>query len=316
MKIVLVNSTGPMASSVVSAIVEKFGYLNIPIRDIGVHDYFSNPEKGMGFIRKNYAQQFNAFSDAVATGGVNMLDRDAGTPQTLLDKNKAVMLLDALHEKSYTNVAALYDDYKEAFSASIQYKHSQHKAGQHVELSVDFHKHDRETLIAAYQKDFGELVLIHMHREFGGWIESLVSQRFVNPHWRKRLLFILRWEYKRYVDYENKISDCEGLHLDFDDLFSPALNKMIADIANSLGEDSSKIVWTEEQYDLFGKLKDYHSTFTRADVEGKYLSPVTLGLIRYFYNKEKMSRLTDILIYPFYLIDLIRFSIKRKLGSL
>ncbi len=314
MKIVLVNSTGPMASSVVSAIVDKFGYLNIPIRDIGVHDYFLNPDNGMEFIKDNYSQQFKTFSEAVATGGVNMLDRDSDKPQALLDKDKAYNLLSTLNKKSYSKMSELYNDYKEAFSASTQYKKSKHIAGQHVELSVDFHKDDCEKLITSYREEFGELILIHMHREFGGWIESLASQRFVNPNLSKRLLFIFRWEYNRYMDYENKIKDCEGLHLDCDSLFLPNTKKVISDIANVLGEDSSKIVWEEEKYDLFGKLKDYNATFTKADVEGKYLSPITLKLIRYFYKKRKATRLSDILIYPFYLVDLLKFSFKEKFG--
>lgn len=315
MKIVLVNSTGPMASSVISAIVEKFGYLNIPIRDIGVHNYFFDQSQGMDFIRENYSQQFKAFSEVVATGGVSMLDRDSSKSPALLDKDKISTQLSALNKKNYSKVSELYNDYKGAFSSSIRYKNPSHIAGRHVELSVDFHKYDREKLIGFYQKEFGDLVLIHMHREFGGWIESLVSQRFVNPNFRKKFLFILRWEYKRYMDYEDKIRGCEGLHLDFDALFLPNTDKVISDIACALGEDSPTIDWGKEKYDLFGKLKDYHVTFTRSDIEGKYLSPITLKLIRYFYKKKKISRLSDIFIYPFYLMDLLKFSIIRKFGS-
>lgn len=302
-----------MASSVVSAIIDKFGYLNIPIRDIGVHDYFLSQNKGMEFIKENYSQQFSAFSEVVATGGVSMLDRDFSKSQALLDKDKVSALLNVLNKKNYSKVSELYSDYKKAFSASIRYKNTNHIEGHHVELSVDFHKYDSKKLIASYRKEFGELVLIHMHREFGGWIESLASQRFVNPSLRKKLLFVFRWEYNRYMDYEHKIRGCEGLHLDCDSLFLPNTDQVISDIANVLGESPPKIVWEKEKYDLFGKLKSYHVTFTKADVEGKYLSPITLKLLRYFYKKKKVTRLSDIFIYPFYLVDLLMFSIKGKL---
>ena len=39
MKIVLVNSTGPMGSTVVGSLIEKFDFINIPLRKLGLHDY-------------------------------------------------------------------------------------------------------------------------------------------------------------------------------------------------------------------------------------------------------------------------------------
>ena len=38
-KLVVISSFGPMGSTVVASIVEKFGYLNLPIRKMGLTDY-------------------------------------------------------------------------------------------------------------------------------------------------------------------------------------------------------------------------------------------------------------------------------------
>ena len=42
MRLILINSFGPMGSTVVASILEKFGYLNLPIRKRNFHEYLIN----------------------------------------------------------------------------------------------------------------------------------------------------------------------------------------------------------------------------------------------------------------------------------
>ena len=44
MRLILINSFGPMASSVIASILEKFGYLNLPLRKRDFHEYLIKKE--------------------------------------------------------------------------------------------------------------------------------------------------------------------------------------------------------------------------------------------------------------------------------
>ena len=39
MKLIVLNSVGPMATSLVASIIEKYGYINLPIRKRQIHQY-------------------------------------------------------------------------------------------------------------------------------------------------------------------------------------------------------------------------------------------------------------------------------------
>lgn len=311
MKLVVINSTGPMGSTVVSAIVEKFGYLNLPIRDLGMHEYLMGKrEINDDFMKRNVIHVLHTDNKKIKGGGTSIPDRDTSPAYQRINLHTIQEKLHNFQDKKYANLIELYRDYRGLYCDALKYKNSNHKEEKHIELTTDFHKFPVDQLCNAYLKEFGEVIFIHLHRDFLGWVESIASQRFSSPP--KRLNFFLHELYRRYEDYEKSIKDCPGIHLNFESLFVPHNKALFDTIAMGIDEKDPGLQWTEEQYDLYGNIRSYERTFTLADVKGSYLSFMTLGLIRFSIRKKKITLFHDAIVYFSYLIDLGRFHFKKK----
>lgn len=301
-----------MGSSVVAAIVEKFGYMNIPVRNVGLNKaLISKSVADKEKLRSNFIELFSGHDRMLKVGGVNMNDRDSSSSFKLIEKKLIEREIEIIKEKNFDNLSELYFSLKELYAKALQYKQSNHISGKHVELTTYFDRYPIRELCEAYRQEFKSVHFIHMHRDFIGWLESIVSQQFAKKRrWRLILLHAL---YRRYTNYENKARACQGLHLDFDILFQSDTKETIAAIAGELGEPVPEINWESELYDLFGGLRDFKTSFTLADVKGKYLSGLTRRVVGYFIKKKKISRIDDIIFYMLYLIDLIVFLSRKKL---
>ncbi len=314
MKIVVINSNGPMGSSVVGAIVEKFGYLNAPVRNLGLNRcLLSGSNTDMGSFKQSFLKTYVFQSRKVKLGGVSMVDRDTGPSLAVIDDSRIEQEIATIKQKEFDNIAELYETLRDAYAKAIIYKKIHFENGKHIEYTTYFDKYPTIKLYDAYIAEFGEVCFIHMHRDFVGWVESVMSQYFSgNRRWRIILLHALR---SRYLEYEAKTKNCPGLHLDFESLFTSEKKQVFNKIASSLGESASGIDWESESYDLYGKLKDYSSTFTLADAEGTYLSSGTRWFVRYCLRKRRITRIHDLVFYLFCLVDVSRFLIRKKDGN-
>ncbi|AGF78984.1 hypothetical protein UWK_02445 [Desulfocapsa sulfexigens DSM 10523] len=314
MKIVVINSNGPMGSSVVGAIVEKFGYLNAPVRNLGLNRcLLSQNETDIGRFKQNFINMFTSQSKKIKMGGVSMLDRDSGPSYCPIDKSLIEKEISDIEKSEFTSISDLYTSLRSAYTKAIKYKTSKHVPGKHIEYTTYFDQYPTKELCDAYVDEFKDVTFIHMHRNFVGWVESVMSQYFSGSHrWHIILLHALR---RRYVDYENSIKHCPGLHIDFDSLFKEDRNQVIAAIAEELCEPVPLLKWDNVSYDLYGQLRDFSSTFTLADVEGTHLSSGTRWFIRYCVEKEKITRFHDLIFYVFCLYDAAIFVIKKRLKA-
>ena len=310
MKLAVINSTGPMGSSVVAALIEKFGYLNLPIRDLGMNRYLitkrnSDKEK---FV-DNFIRLIDYDSLFLKVGGVNVQDRDKSPPYQRVDKELVSGDLKNIQNKQFHELAELYDELRAIYKTALKYKHCKPDPEKHIEITTDFYMNQPKKLIDSYIAEFRNVIFIHLHRNFLGWVESIASQRFSSP--AKRHRFFLHELHRRYYDYETKIKNCNGLHINFESLFLPHTWTLIDRLAEALNEPIPDIQWENELYDLYGNLRDFNKAFTLADVDGRYLSKITQRLIKIFAQKKKTTYLHDPAVYLFYLFDLIRFHAKK-----
>lgn len=314
MKVVVINSIGPMASTVVGSVVEKFGYLNIPVRKLGLHDYLSGSKKlNDGYFKKRVLENLESHSKVLLIGGVSVNDRDSSKPRQLVDMESIKQELEVFNKKNFSNLAEMYGYGRNLYSKSLKYKKSNHSEDKHIEYTTDLHIQKAEALYQAYTKEFSAVHMINLHRSFAGWLDSLVSQRFAHPSFRTRYIFVFHSAYNMYRSYEDNIKNMPGLHLDFDKLFIPRQQELVAEIAKFLDQPIPELKWETEQYDLFGKFCDFHKTFTKADNKNRYLSNFTLKVIEGFIKKEKISIFHDGVVYLLYLCDLFRFQSKKLL---
>ncbi len=290
----------------VAAIVEKFGYLNLPLRNHGLHDYLvgkrSLPDDA--FLSR-FTSSLKRHSNKVRSGGVNIPDRDDCAPIVQLNAEVLRQELPKLWGKKYTRISSLFGDLYRVGASALEYKQSYHQEGRVIVVSTDFHRYPVLQLCGEYQKEFGSVRFIALHRDFPGWLESIASQRFSNP--RKRAKFRLDALYRRYAIYDKAVRDLPGLHVNFNSLFGNQTSVTINKISKYINEDCSNISWESEYFDLFGQLRNYNSTFIKADYEGRYLSASTRWLISYMLRKKTISRLDSLVLYPFYWYDAIQY---------
>ena len=77
MEIVIINSLGPMASTVIASILEKFDYLNVPVRKLYLSEYLLGKRKlDDPIMIDTLINIIKNDSQFKYKGGVGMADRD------------------------------------------------------------------------------------------------------------------------------------------------------------------------------------------------------------------------------------------------
>lgn len=314
LKIVVINSTGPMASTVVGSVVEKFGALNIPLRKLGLHEYlYGTRNLDDGFFLKKFLSAVDGHGILIRSGGVNVKDRNSSAPKKLIDSLKVKESIDRKFIDEITTISELYDYVRGLYASSLLYKDNRYESGFHIEYTTDISKYDVKKLNHLYKKEFSEVFFINLHREFLDWLDSLLSQKFIHPKAKVRYLFIFGRFKRQYTQYEDAIRNQEGLHLEFNELFIPNTPNLVERLSKYLQINSPEIDWTRQDYDLYGKLVEYESAFTIADGGYKYLSKPTLFLADFLFKRKIYIHVVyDLIIYPFILFDSIRFQIKNS----
>ena len=310
MKIVIINSTGPMGSTSVGSIVEKLGYLNIPVRKLGLNQYLSGKrEIDDPLMTDNFLNLLNQHSIERQSGGVSVRLRNSTKGRQLVDKNMVLNYLKR-YKKNDKSISDLYSNLRNAYAHGLKYKPRVDFSNAHVEYTTDVFDYDMMELYKAYQIEFDQVYMIHLHRNFVDWLESLLSQRFIHPNFKTRYFFAFRAAFKQFKKYELKVKGLPGLHLDFEKLFLPHSQQTISDIAKYINQPINEILWEEENFDIYGMLVDYQTAFNKADSGNIYISRFTRAVIRFLEKLDKESIFIDMFVYSIYLVESARFQFK------
>jgi len=303
-----------MASTIVSAIVEKFSFLNIPVRKLDFSSFL------LGYYDLNDDRMKNRLKESIINdskiqnkGGFSSADKYNSLVK-LTDLNKVENELINIYNTKYSSVVSQYSDLKNLYAKAVLYKTITSNPNNHIELLTGRdYKYDPIDLYNAYNKNFDKAYFIHLHRPFGHWCNSLASQSFFKPNIFSSLhtyrIGKVRLDYNGYEDFVKKIP---GLHLNFDDLFIPNNYKIIKNIAEFINKPIPRIDWENEKYDLYGGLRSYSKTFTKFDDGQKFLSSNTIRIINNYYKKKKINILNDIVTTFCYLYDLLIFKLFYK----
>ena len=305
-KTVVINSSGSMGMSVVGAIVEKFGYLSIPLRKLGLHDYLVGKRtQDDRFFQERVISSLKAANNLSRLGGISIRDRDKSKPRQSININLISNEINYITNNKFKDIYSLYDYSREAYAKALSYKTSYHKPFHHIEFTSDIEKYDPVKLFESYQREFGDVRYITLHREFVSWLDSLLATRFTSPRFKTKYYFALHSGFNQFSKYENVASQLPGLHLNFEDLFLPNTDNIFKKISNFLDEDRSI---KNEEYDLFGKLMSYNRAFTQVDKPGKNFSKLSIYVINRLLKKERLGILDSVIFYPFYLIDAYKYT--------
>ena len=318
MRLILINSFGPMASSVIASICEKFGYLNLPIRKRNFHEYITKKRSlSDPYFKKETIRIFKSFEKKKNIGGINIFARDKGNNLPRINTEKKLEKIYNFEKKEFKTFSEMYFESMMIFNECLIYKDIINNPKGVVELSINLHKYNSEELYNGYKNEFEDIKIINLTRDFDDLINSMVSQNFAQ---RKKELHhytfnIVNYK-KAYKDYLDSIEKFEGLKIDFKNVFLPNTENLIQKISDHIGEDSVNYQnFRKQKFDLYGKVTEFQNAFTVIDSNINYIFPVVKKLLKIFFfvPEKKITNILMIIIFQiFYLFSMMKFKIKYK----
>ena len=315
MKIVFINSHGPMGSTCIASIIEHFGFNNIPLRKLGLlESIYHKKQMSTEHMIQRFKKIIIKHSNLRVQGGVNIIDRNASKPIKLLDIKKIEDELEVIIKKNIENPVLLYEQLREIYKNSILYKENKYDYLGNIELTVRVHHFDPKELYKVIQKNFKDFYIISIRRDFTTWVNSLISQWYHNKN--KKFVFKLlniRGLYSDYCRYNKFIDDFPGMKIDFDDIFLPNTKKIIEDL-KVFFDVQKDIDWENKSYDLYGKNVDFNKTFSKRDDNIEYLTKNTQNLIKSGQKNIFNNLINLFLINFFYFFSVLtmKFRLKTK----
>ncbi len=311
MELIVINSYGPMGTSVVGSILEKFGYINLPIRKRKLEDYVLGKKEIQDTYFKNRTLElFNNLSKGNNSGGTGVLDRNKNSKQKKLDINLVKFELEHFTNKNYSNLEDMYFDSMIIANKATIYKKKIKNVVGSIELATNLEKVDNKKLYEFYKKKFNKVKFINLNREFVSWLNSLLSQKLLEKN-RSLIPNIVKLS-SRKRDYDNYLKASlyyDSLDLSFEDIFIPNTLNTIKKIEYFLKKNISKVILENEYFDLYGAERNFMTTFTKADDNINYISKLS-KLIASKINSHP-NLLIDILFQFSYIIDY--FTIKNRI---
>ena len=281
MKIVVINSAGPMGSTVLGALIEKLGYLNLPVRKRDLHGYLLKKRLlSDDYFKERTLEILGSMSVKRIGGGTGVLDRNSAAPVQRSDQDRILSFLSEYKGAQFATISDMYAASNDLIAKSVIYKNIGPYVG-HIEFPTDIERYrdSVEDLYDAYAQEFDEVIFFHMQRDIVGWINSLMSQLLFARHFRGEQLKVrLSSLVKRYETYRYVVNNIPGHHIDFEELFEPNTHKLVAKLVNILGGEFPKDL-KAESFDLYGRVVSYDKAFNKEDDRHSYISDLSKRLV-------------------------------------
>ena len=310
--LVVINSWGPMGASLLAALIEKWGYLNIPIRRTGLTDYLMGCRSLTDpTIKRNFRVAFEHGSNSRQhSGGLGIFDRDSAASSVLIDFPRIEDKLVQLEGSHFDRLEDLYNAYRTLYSEAVCYKSIDSIPGRHIELVVDgWFAFEDKGVEEVYGEHFDDVKFFHMTRNFDEWAESLASQYMANPS--NKTGFRFGQAVEEYEKYMESIDRLPGIKVDIDDLMIPNFWKTAALLSGILGARSNLLAFEQEVFDIWGGLAKFEYAFSKRDSVGKYLSYPSRAAMRMLYKHAQSRFGRSLAFHPFFLFESARHSVFR-----
>ena len=307
-KIILINSFGPMGSSLLAAIVEKFNYGNTPVRKLKLNQYLLGQiELNSGYMQTHISKIAFNHSNEINLGGVSVIDRDCQA-NNLTSREKYNHLKDKFLSKSFDSISSLYFGARHFYEQCLSYKEPKNQFNHQIELTTDIRFFEPDQIYDKYNEYFDEVYVINLTRHFRDWINSLSSQSFVHQNLKNRYLFSPDKQYLNYKHYMQHIDRTNFLTLDLVDLFDDPQTKLVPKLAEYLNHKGPLPELKNDTFDLYGRLTSYEKAFTPFDAKIDFLSPKTLEIFeRILEDKDRISMLEKSNLRIRYLRDMLKY---------
>lgn len=263
--VVFICSSGPMGSTLAGGMVEKLGFLNLPLRKTGLSSYLSG-ELGLDstVFQRVISRQVFLGSKPSFQGGVSVIDKNRSENfKSLTDFSRVKDDLSRFNERGFDSLADLYSEGRKIYARSVTYKEIDPTSNLHVEYPVDFHRYPWKDLEKGINQTFLNYTLVKMRRPFQGWLNSAVSHFFYRSPLkatRSCASFSISRRAAAYDSYNRAMDRLPGVDWDFDELFDEEIEARLAFISNEFGLSPfahGTIFQPHEGsllFDLYGKL--------------------------------------------------------------
>lgn len=318
MKLILINSFGPMGSSVIASFLEKFNYVNLPIRKRDFNKYLLG-ERNLNdpYFKNETLRILQNLEKKSIRGGISVLDRDKSQEIPRFDLSIVRKDLEQFNNKNFNRFSDIYFESMLIANKCVTYKNRISKPKGVIELSVNIQKFNKDNLYKAYKKNFENLKVINLTREFDSLINSLSSQNYsqniMNINRYKLNLYNYKLAYKKYL---KSIETFHGININFDDIFEPYTENTLNRISDYIGEEKKDIKQLKyETFDLYGKITGYKKTFSKFDDKQNFIPKFGKSLAKFFFHTKNNLILNIFVIFIFqlsYLFGLIKFILKFK----
>jgi hypothetical protein len=316
--LVIINSSGPMGASTLSSVLEKWEYLNIPLKRLGLNDYLLGKRKIEDpYIKQRFRSGFEDGAVSYRRGGIGRNAREFAPSNSLIDFSLVEKKLDMLDRKKFSNLGVLYHDYRKLFASAITYKEFDWNEYSHIEyfigsdlqdLSADGMLEAYDKLIEAYDKNFDRVTWFHMTRNFDEWIEALCSQyRALNTGFR------LDQAVRHYEDYSDVVNNIPGHIVDIDELMKPRILETEKRLTAIIGHSRKKFDFFDEKFDIMGRIVDSDTAFRKHDSKGSYLGPFVRSVIQFLVKCVPAGKHRSVFFHPFYLTHMFIYRVKLKI---
>lgn len=284
-KFILIYSDGPMGSTSLGSLFEKYGFLNLPFRKFFLSEYVMGIRK-IEDKKMQYRciENLNELSKLKVLGGTSMKDRNSrkGLIRTFEPSKEEINKFLAFKPKSLNSLIS----HCFIFTAKhINYKNFNIPLRGFVIYEMPQFKINYKYTEYEYLKVLTKLnnfKCFIMNRNFKEWSASIISQadcrvkrNYILPKVSLEKLF------KRWKDIQN-LSSMNSLYtINIDSIHLPntmKTNWLISQITNLplLNEDLLK----SQKYDLYGSILSYQKAFTPGDRSFQdtiYINKIILG---------------------------------------
>ena len=267
---IMIYSDGPMGSSSLGSLFEKYGYINLPFRKFRLSEYVMGIRDITDQSMQNrFLENINILSEEYKIGGTSVKDRDSrkGEIRTIKPTQEAIKIFLSFKPKTLQSLlshcfifAAKHITYKE-FNIPIRgfiiYELPQFR--------IKYKFTQKEYLKKLIKLEGFTCIL--MNRNFREWSASLISQQdyrvkipIIEGKISLEKLF-LRWKYNQNL---TELKDL--ITIDIDSLLLPNTDKINILISKLLKVPLIKKEYLiNQRYDLYGSLMSYKSAFTPSD---------------------------------------------------
>lgn len=298
-----------MGSTSLGALLEKYGYINLPFRKFFLSEYIMGlrniNDKAMQY---RFIETINSLTNKTTIGGVSVKDRNSreGRIRSIKPNEKNIEKFLSFKPKNINDLIShcflfaaqhmIYKEFNIPLRGFIIYEMPQFKRKYNFTQFEYINK----------LKSLDNFILFVMQRSFKEWCASLLSQedfklinsRSLNTISLEKLL--IRWE-----KVEN-LSQIDQIHsINLNELLLPntlKTNKLISSILklNTIKYDAIE----NGKYDLFGSLLFFQEAFKPSDYSFNKLNPIFKILLESYPKIPLIMR---------FIADIF-FNIMRKIG--